>query len=260
MSALREAATVIIARQGAGGPEVLLLRRSAKVGFFPMAWVFPGGRLDPADVAMASHSAGDVAGLPDVARPLAVAAVRECFEESGVWLGSGTPPDGLREALNAGSATLSPALGLVPDLARLRLWSRWVTPVIETRRYDTWFFLTVAPPSQIASHDDGETVDSAWVRPADVLHQHERFPLAPPTFRTLEELATFDTVDAMLAVQRRVHPVCPRLTSDDDGVWTIVLPGDPSYPVDDFTGAPPPEPVMGPTKIGFNQGRWWSHR
>jgi 8-oxo-dGTP pyrophosphatase MutT (NUDIX family) len=74
-----------------------MLKRSRKLSFFPNAWVFPGGRLDAGDYDFPSE--GGVKGLEEKA--FAVAAVRECFEESGVWLGNGTPSPGLRRKLNA---------------------------------------------------------------------------------------------------------------------------------------------------------------
>jgi hypothetical protein len=53
-----------------------------------------------------------------------------------------------------------------------------------------------------------------------------------------------------MAPGRRLAPICPRLDQNEDGSWQIVLPGDPSYPSAD--------PVEGPTRIAFEQGRWWS--
>lgn len=261
-SQVRPAATVVILRDGADGLETLLLRRSSKLGFFPLAWVFPGGRIDEADTALAARARGEVPGLPDEARPAAAAAVRETFEEAGVWLGEGDPDPALRVRLNAGQASLLDEPALIPDLARLRAWARWVTPVFEPRRYDTWFFLAVVPPDAGASADAGETIDSIWIAPAEAIADPARFPLAPPTFRTLEELsACRSTAEALLAAAGRpLHAVCPRLSPNDEGVLEILLPGDPLYPIDDFTGAPPPVPPAGPTRIRFDQGRWWSHR
>ena len=247
----RPAATVVLLREGPDGAEVLLLRRSRAVGFFPNAWVFPGGRVDPHDAS--APRTGSVPGLEPAAEAAAVAAVRETFEESGVWLGAGDPPAVLREAINGGTATLADADGLVADLSRLRLWARWVTPIAEPRRYDTWFFVAAVPRSAVARHDDGETVSSAWVRPSAVLAAPHDWPTAPPTWRTLEELAGVAHPDEALAAAsgRDVRPICPRLERAPDDAWQLVLPGDPTYPSD--------APVVGPTRISFRQGRWWSH-
>ena len=250
MTEPRPAATVVLLRDHPDGLQTLMLRRAATVGFFPLAWVFPGGRVDAADAQIPTRAA--VPGLPEEARPAAVAAVRECLEESGVWLGEGTPPPGLRADLNERRATLLDAPALVPDLSRLRVWSRWITPVLESRRYDTWFVLARVPDDTAASPDQGEATHSAWLRPRDVLDQPDTYPLAPPTFRTLEQLLDYRTAAEALdaALDRLVHPVCPRLDQSEDGTWEIVLPGDPTYPAD--------RPVDGPTRIRFEQGRWWS--
>jgi 8-oxo-dGTP pyrophosphatase MutT (NUDIX family) len=240
----------MVIRDGTGGPEILLLLRSRKAGFFPSAWVFPGGRVDPADEHVPKK--GAIEGLDASQEAFAVAAIRECFEETGVWLGQGHPGDALRSELNARTATLLDEPGLVADLDCLRLWSWWVTPEVEPRRYDTGFFLAVVDRGLVAMHDREEIVDSAWRSVREALEAVEAGELmvAPPTYRTLHELAPYDTVEQAFeaARHRRVRPICPRLEQDGDE-WVIVLPGDPSYPH--------PEPVTGPTRITFRQGRWW---
>ncbi len=252
MTEPRLAATVILLREGPAGPETLLLRRSSRVGFFPLAWVFPGGRVDEADARL--PAVGEVPGVDATGRLAALAAARECFEEAGIWLGEGAPGPEIRAGVNAGAVVLADIPGLQIDLSRLIPWSRWVTPVIESRRYDTWFYLAVVPASAEASPDDGEATASRWVRPADALANPDAFPMAPPTFRTLEELAELGSIASVLASgpARDLRAVCPRLDQNEEGGWEIVLPGDASYPSD--------HPVQGPTRIGFRQGRWWSHR
>lgn len=248
----RPAATVVLLREGPEGLETLLLRRSSRVGFFPLAWVFPGGRVDAADALL--PVLGESPRLTEEGLLAARAAARECFEEAGVWLGEGDPGEEARARLNAGELHLHELPGLRVNLARLLPWARWVTPVIESRRYDTWFFLALVPPETEAHPDEGEATHSRWVCPADALANPDDFPMAPPTFRTLEELTELGALDAIQAAApaRRLAPVCPRLEQNDEGGWEIVLPGDPTYPSED--------PVDGPTRIGFRQGRWWSHR
>lgn len=251
----RPAATVVVLRaDDAGRPELLLLQRARNLGFFPRAWVFPGGRVDAGDVRVPVR--GRVEGLPDQDTAFAVAAVRECFEETGVWLGEGAPPDALRAALIAREATLDGIPDLVADLRGLHLWSWWVTPDNEPRRYDTRFFLTVLPPGARphVEPDGHETVAAAWLRPADALeraHVDDLF-FAPPTWHTLVELAAHDRVDDVLAEARRrrprpVQPVLHQQLPDGDG-WGVLLPGDP--------GHPEPGPGGGPTRIVLDQGRW----
>jgi 8-oxo-dGTP pyrophosphatase MutT (NUDIX family) len=252
-SEARAAATVVVLREAPDGPELLMLKRSGSAGFFPHAWVFPGGRVDDADAEAAST--GQVLGDGVVPPKVAVAAVRETYEESGVWLGSGSPPPGFRDELNSRASTMRDAPELVADLGRMGLWSRWITPEMEPKRYDTWFFVTQidAAGSEHARHDETETVSSVWIRPDDAVQRSfgGDFFLAPPTFLTLMELSMFDTVEAIMAASRlrQVRPIMPRLDKGD-GTWTIVLPGDPSYPSD--------LAVEGPTRIEFRQGRWWA--
>jgi 8-oxo-dGTP pyrophosphatase MutT (NUDIX family) len=234
MPEARPAATIMVLRDGASGLELLMLRRSSKASFFPHAWVFPGGRVDQADAAVAVR--GDIDGVPPAERGFAVAAIRECFEEAGAWLGDGEPGDGLRDALNARQATLLDAPGLVADLERLELWSWWITPEIEPKRYDTRFFITALRPDECErldeiAHDEIETVGSQWIRPADALAA-EGFFLAPPTFLTLRELSGFGTTAQAMAAAaaRRVSPIMPAHGHDADGNFVIALPGDPLHP------------------------------
>jgi 8-oxo-dGTP pyrophosphatase MutT (NUDIX family) len=252
----RPAATVIVLRPGPQGPEVLLLQRSQRSGFFPHAWVFPGGRVDAADHAAPTRGAVD--GLPPEAAAFAVAAVRECFEEAGVWLGDGEPQEGLRDRLNARDATLADAPALVADLDRLEQWAWWITPEAEPKRYNTRFFVTAVTRAEVAhaAPDARETVDARWLRPVDALAAGDVF-LAPPTFRTLEELASLaeqaggDLVEMQAAAAlRSVVPIQPKLGTGDDGAMSIILPGDASHPSD--------TPAPGPKRIVWRGTGWRS--
>ena len=170
MKEAKPAATVMVCRQTLDCIELLMLKRSRKTGFFPSAWVFPGGSVDEDDLK--ASSVGRVLGLE---RPeFAVAAVRECFEESGVWLGLGTPQKDFRERLNARRGSLSAAPDLVADLDRLAQWSWWVTPIAEPKRYDTRFFLTCLreEESTQASPDQSETVEHMWISPKEAVSGH----------------------------------------------------------------------------------------
>lgn len=233
-----------------------MLQRSRKVGFFPDAWVFPGGRVDADDAHLQTR--GSVHGLPATDHAFAVAAIRECFEETGVWLGEGAPPVSLRHALIRREAGLLSQPGIVADLGTLELWSWWVTPETEPRRYDTRFFLSVIPDGlrPDAEPDGHETVASRWCTAADALVASERGDLflAPPTFRTLEELAGFDSISTVRRVARSrtvraIQPLLRRDLPDCDG-WGIILPGDPEHPDQ--------QPVEGATRILLQGGRWVS--
>ncbi|MDP2316731.1 MAG: NUDIX hydrolase [Pseudomonadota bacterium] len=224
---LRPAATVLLLRDTPEGPEVWLMERNRAVGFMGAAWVFPGGRVDPGDELLPARHAWDD-GIP---RAFRAAAARELHEEAGVRLG------GEEEAYDLD--------GLVP-------WSHWVTPEIEPRRYDTWFFVAALPAGQDARIDGQEAVAGAWLRPADALERHAAgaLPLAPPTLRTLTELLAYADVAAAVGARRACPPICPRFTKvEDDTVW-VLLPGDPDYPSD--------APVEPPTRFPFAVGRWWA--
>jgi len=248
---LRPAATIIVLRpaEESDASEVLLLQRSRKVGFFPRAWVFPGGRLDEEDHTLPRR--GRVPGLSDDAAAFAVAAIRECFEESGIWLGTGTPSAELRDRLLDTRAGIVPEDGLVADLDRLRYWAWWATPVAEKRRYDTRFFITrlSRQASTHATHDTRETVASRWLTPTAALDAARAGDLfiAPPTWRTLQELAEFDSLEHTWAhaATRPVPQVMPVIEHTEDGV-AIRLPGHSAHP----------EPAH-PLHAGFSRSIEW---
>src|SRR5262249_28962884 len=148
----RPAATVVLMRPGAGGPEVLLGRRPPTMSFAPDVQVFPGGRVDPTDahpsvVARSVRSGEEAAAVlggdlePAAAVAAFVAAMREAFEEAGVLLADAPPSSpgtlgAARAALVAGEIGF-PALAAQLDLTLRTDWlvpiSRWVTPPIMAR-------------------------------------------------------------------------------------------------------------------------------
>ena len=187
----RQAATVIALRDGDDGLELLLVRRNPQQRFMGGYWVFPGGAVD----------AGDGDGN-DAHR---AAAVRELQEEAGI----------------AGV-----------DAAELVSYSRWITPELIKLRFDTRFFVVRVPAGARAVADGVECVDERWTSPAAALAAHAAgdLPLVFPTFRHLQELAAFDTVDELLAHARArtIAPVLPRVVLDEQGA-RAVLPGEPGY-------------------------------
>lgn len=223
-AALRDAATVILVRDASGGVEVWLMERARTVGFMASAWVFPGGRVDPAD---ATATCTDPP-VPSIPRSFWVAAARELHEEAGVSL----------------------AQGEVWQLEKMRVWSHWITPEIEPRRYDTWFFLAELPPGQIAEPDGKEASRGGWFSPSEAAAMSARgeLPLAPPTLRTLLELAPYETVAQLLSVERATPPICPRFLHEGETLY-VLLPGDPEHPSGDR--------VDPPHRYAFNAGRWW---
>ncbi|MPZ56732.1 MAG: NUDIX domain-containing protein [Rhizobiales bacterium] len=143
-----DAATLILLDRSGPKPKVLMGRRHARHAFMPDVFVFPGGRLDPADRLLSAEGALDpriearlMKGMPKAsrskARALALAAIRECFEETGLLIGSRRAdapdnPDGRWQDFAPN--------GIVPDLAGLHFIARAITPPRRPRRYDTRFF------------------------------------------------------------------------------------------------------------------------
>ncbi len=257
---LRPAATVVVLRDGPRGPEVFLVQRSAKSGFMPLAHVFPGGRVDDADslVPVLGAEAHVRRMGCDDATAYVVAAVRETYEESGVLLARGEGDDSIRTALQKREITFGEAAereGWVVDGEALVYWSWWLTPELESRRYDTRFFVAQVNREVSARHDDYETVDSAWWAVCDTLDAFDRHELvlAPPTWRTLWELQGHPDVASIMAAgrKRRPVPIMPRGVVID-GCITVLLPGDPDFPSE--------QPVEGPTRHVLERGHWFVHR
>lgn len=249
---VRPAATVIVARD-ADALEVFVLRRTTTAAFAGGMYVFPGGRVDDADGGPEIAPFCD--GLDDVAASAAlgldagglaywVAAARECFEEAGLLLarrsdgGAVVVDDADRRAVHAGELSMVELCrrdGLVLDLSAVRYVAHWVTPAGESRRFDTRFFLAVAPPDQDGVHDDTETVHSMWIRPEEALAQVERgeILMLPPTIANLRAIAGCRTAaEALARVDAAGRPprIAPRLRRDANGQVTgIALPTDEDY-------------------------------
>jgi 8-oxo-dGTP pyrophosphatase MutT (NUDIX family) len=164
----RDAATLILTRARPGGPEVLMGRRAPGHVFMAAKWVFPGGRVERADPGAASASElppADAARLarevaPRRARALALAAVRETFEETGLLLAEPAPPVSV-----AGPWREFRAVGALPDLAALNYIARAITPPGRSRRFDARFFMADAAallhPEPTAG--SGELDEIAWI-------------------------------------------------------------------------------------------------
>lgn len=225
---LRPAATILLLRDGADGLEVWLMERARTVAFMASAWVFPGGRVDDADHALPAEAEPPDDLLRLVPRPFWIAALRELEEEAGVRIG-----------------------GSGYDLGQLRLWSHWITPEVEPRRYDTWFFVARAPGGVEPKVDGSEAVRGGWFRPEQAIElcNEGQLPVAPPTLRTLFELSDHRTVESALAAPRRLAAIMPRFLQRDDALY-VLLPGDPDHPS--------PESVDPPYRYCFDAGRWWA--
>ena len=249
------AATVTLVRDAPRGLEVLMLQRSHSLKFMPGVYVFPGGALDAADSSPEIQAM--CAGLEDEAASRAlgverggiaywVAAIREAFEEAGILLAYDASGNMVSlhgdaaERYRAHRSSLDERRGdfgaIVRDeglrlaVDRLTYFGHWITPVSAPRRYDTRFFLAVAPERQEARHDNYETIAHVWMRPQEALDlcARETLNMRFPTIKTLEQFtrcATAAELVAVLSSTRVVRPLLPRMTRDG----RTLLPNDPGY-------------------------------
>jgi 8-oxo-dGTP pyrophosphatase MutT (NUDIX family) len=205
----------MLVRDGAGGLEVFMVRRSLRLVFAGGAHVFPGGAVDDVD-----REVNGEAGLA-----FKVAAVRECFEEAGfllavdasgqlVRLDDPTTAERFsryRREIARGERSLADVCvteGLRLAVDRMHYVSRWITPEGAPRRFDTRFFVCSAPERQTPLHDAEETIAHEWVRPADVLARYRRgdVDLMTPTERSLEWLGRLDGAADVLAAAAASGP------------------------------------------------------
>jgi 8-oxo-dGTP pyrophosphatase MutT (NUDIX family) len=280
---LRDAASVVLLRDGREGLEVLLMQRptSAKVlgGWF----VFPGGKLDEADCAPDWAAHLDTPPQPlaqrlnegqlptHQAQGLYVAALRELFEEAGVLLAQ-SPSAAAKAAELAAAAPQVRAQGVATGVQGgwlawmqshqlqwqtqgLQPWSRWITPhspVMKTARFDTRFFLARMPTDQTVQADTYEVAHHLWLTPREALQRHwvGEMPLTPPQLMGLAQLARHPSVDSALheAAQRPVPCILPELIAvgHDRG---MCYPGDPLHSV-------PQRALPGPTRLRVDQQRF----
>ncbi|HET9511504.1 MAG TPA: NUDIX hydrolase [Sphingomonas sp.] len=231
------AATVVIFRdRGGAPPELLMVERSAAMVFAGGAMVFPGGRIDPGDHALAAEL-----GLDDQDGPARVAAVRESIEEAGVGPGV-TPGDAttiarLRQTLHGG-ATIGAALdavGATFDPHALVPFSRWLPLGMRARIFDTRFYLARMPAgAPEPSVDATENSRLVWTTAAAMLAEADagRATIIFPTRRNLERLALFDDFAAAVAQARAyaIRAITPWF-EERDGVRHLCIPDDLGYPV-----------------------------
>jgi 8-oxo-dGTP pyrophosphatase MutT (NUDIX family) len=117
--------------------------------------------------------------------------------------------------------------GVLLDEAALFPWARWITPEIEPRRYDTWFFVAAMPEDQEAVDISGETDLAEWSAPRKALTDERSglIKMLPPTMSILIELADRATVTEVInhATDRQIEPVLPRLVETESG-WQFRYP------------------------------------
>ncbi len=238
------AATVILLRDAPPGPpEILMIERGAALAFAGGAMVFPGGRVDPGDLAIARDPklATGFDGLDDGDAAARVACARETFEETGLWLASGPAPEAsARAALidaedeSATFAALLHDLGATVDADRFVAFARWEPPAAAPikRRFDTRFYLADAAGHGEASADGGEAVALAWTTPQAALARNAagQSTLVFPTKCNLERLAQYDDVAALLDSAVPPPFIQPEIINRDGTAW-LTIPADCDYPV-----------------------------
>jgi 8-oxo-dGTP pyrophosphatase MutT (NUDIX family) len=248
----RAAATVLLLREGLGDPdaiEVFLLRRRASMAFAPRMHAFPGGGVDRRDsdadlpwVGPTPAEWGLELRCPaELAAALVCAAVRELFEECGVFLAGQGDGDIVADASGPDwehdrQALLDRSLAMSDLLTRRRLhlrsdllrgWAHWTTPEFEPRRFDTWFFVAALPMGQQARDIGGEADRADWIGVEGVVAGYDagRLEMWPPTVTTVADVVAavrdrpsgVSGVEAVLASPRRLRRVMPWLYRTPDG-------------------------------------------
>ncbi len=246
------------------------------------AFVFPGGQLENSDsdpelssLVLAADNFHPRALLqedgltPDKARGFFIAAIRETFEEAGIFLAGYSNGNFIafqekeavvrfsahRRALNSGEISLADILRkenilLFPDT--LVPFSHWITPEREGKRFDTRFFLAQLPQGQETVSDNMELTEFLWVTPQNALRMHlsREIMLMPPTLKTVMELLPFKSVDELFAAAKRriIYPILPQIF--DQG---IKLPHDPEYGLEQYRQPANPDE---PSRIIAEDGVW----
>jgi 8-oxo-dGTP pyrophosphatase MutT (NUDIX family) len=242
---IRDAATVVLLRDGPDGIEAWLLTRVTQMVFAAGMTVFPGGRVDDADSSLPVTGGGvDVlaarSGCDDAtAHALVGAAVRETFEETGVLLTvPGADLGAARADVEAGRVSFGELLrdnGLAVDGDAVRPWSRWVTPVGEVRRYDTRFFVAALPDSAEARDVTNESSEASWVPVWAAVEQAQRGErkVLPPTMMTLASLLPFASVAEVLDASetRSLDAVRPEIKIGEHGSVSVSLPDGTAFSV-----------------------------
>lgn len=253
----RSSAAVMLVRDSASGLEVFMVRRVVQSEFMPDVYVFPGGSVQPDDLAaeqeagichLVAASAADPTGRTVLGAGVRAAALRELFEEAGVLLAYQGAQVLAVDASNLGQFTayrqafherrgslveMAQTLDLVLATDRLSYFAHWVTPEGMPRRFDTHFFVTTAPQKQEAAHDQLETSDGLWIAPGEALARAERneFPIVFATIHQLHDLAASGSVSELLQASAKtpVRTHAPVLV-ERDGQFHVHLPEDATHP------------------------------
>ena len=245
----KPAATIALLRDSPSQMEVLLLKRDRNASFVPGAYVFPGGRVDPADWTkqtlasvdgLTTETAATRLGLVGTSPPAIayyIAALREAFEETGILVGVGpnaqTPPTAaasvevevLRNGLMEGSVSFNEALKHLScriDGSSIEYLAHWITPEREPRRFDTRFFAARVQTDAEPIFDPREMTEARWLSPKEALARNQggTLPMIFPTIDTLQRLADYTTVgDALRGIgDVSIPTLMPKLVLTEKGV------------------------------------------
>ena len=245
----KPAATIALLRDSPSRMEVLLLKRDRNASFVPGAYVFPGGRVDPADWTkqtlasvdgLTTETAATRLGLVGTSPPAIayyIAALREAFEETGILVGVGpnaqAPPTAaasvevevLRNGLMEGSVSFNEALKHLScriDGSSIEYLAHWITPEREPRRFDTRFFAARVQTDAEPIFDPREMTEARWLSPKEALARNQggTLPMIFPTIDTLQRLADYITVgDALRGIgDTSIPTLMPKLVLTEKGV------------------------------------------
>jgi 8-oxo-dGTP pyrophosphatase MutT (NUDIX family) len=235
-------------RDGDAGLEVFMVKRHHQIDFASGALVFPGGKIAAGDEDpnLAEHLIGADGLSPDQIA-LRVGAIREAFEEAGLFLarpkggGAFIGPERLSELhdyraqLDRGGLPIGALLAdqkLDLDLSALVRFAHWITPTFMPKRFDTHFYLAAAPDTQVGAHDGFESVDSVWISPNAALAEADakRMTIIFPTRMNLKMLAAHQTVaDALAAAHARPVVTVLPWVEKRDGKPHLIIPPDAGY-------------------------------
>ncbi|MFV0679025.1 NUDIX hydrolase [Ottowia sp.] len=274
----RDAASMVMLRDGAPGLQVLLMRRHTNSAVLGGAYVFAGGKVDQADSQPASLDRldrppadlhpllGEPALPPALSAAFFVAAAREAFEESGLLFA-------LRDRQPLGESAQHAAFEAIAqgqpfsqmladhalqlDTRNLAPWSRWITPrrpSVMNKRFDTRFFLAAVPPDQQARIDDFEVTEARWLTPRAALAQYRdhEIDMAPPQIVSLLHLLQYrDVAHALADARTRRPPLIQPEAVEDGGTRVLCYPGDTAHPE---SSRALPAPV--PTRVVWRNQRF----
>ncbi|MFE4996510.1 NUDIX hydrolase [Streptomyces mirabilis] len=260
----KRAATVMLLKDTPTTPVVHMLRRRASMAFAGGAYAYPGGGVDPRDDEHQIRWAGPTRAWwanrlstdETSAQAVVCAAVRETYEEAGVLLAGPTPDtvvgdttgedwEADRAALVARDLSFAEFLdrrGLVLRSDLLGVWTRWITPEFESRRYDTWFFVAALPEGQRTRNASTEADRTVWILPADAADGYDKGELLmmPPTVATLRQLIPYDSAADVLAAApaRDLTPVLAKARLEN-GEVVLAWPGHDEFTKHIPTGGAP---------------------